>query len=799
MSAKLPQSLIGRGEVLSEFRRVLHTPGLPGVSLMLLTGEEGVGKTTLLRVAARDAREHGFAVVEGRALAVDMPRPFYLLRELFDSLTAQRERKSAPRDELRSLVGLGVSHPRGRDTISLPMGLLPFGASLESPAEREKRLLAALSGGAANLNEAEQELFDRLADHIEEVTAGKKHLFAIDDFQYVDRSSMEFLGYLCRRTRGQGMKLIAACRPEAEIPEMVRAYLDEMGREGLLHRLEVRRLTEEESHEFLGLISRGQEILPEVAKGWVASSRGNPLSLVQLFRGGVASVGISRTGAPHTGTVLAKLSEDDLRILSHASILGKSFRFHSLFQAVGGDEERLTEIVDSLMRNGIVKDLGNETFEFTKEEIWKEIYDSMSDSRRRVLHRKAAEAYEKEFPTPTPDTILEIGHHFYMGRVHDRSLLYNRYAATIATNAFSPDVAIRYLERAREDLSALPGDHRLEEAEVLKEIGEQHTAMGDATRAYELFGESLEKLPEEEETMRALLLLSRANSAREMDQLELARQYCEEALRLLDKAGHKRGLALAHRILGRAAAREGQLEAARTELETTIALLDPDEDAKEVAGCYIDLGNTFSDVDDKAEQTSAISFYRKAIQNLEKLRDYRELARAHNNLALTLMPAHPQEALEEIRMARDYSEKAKDRRGLGWRLFNGVEIYIAVGDIEGATRDNEEAGKILSQLNDRIGIQQIVLNRGILAQYRKSYEEAEKEYLEALRQAEELGYAPKLVEAHIRIASLYADLGRREKVLEEISHIRKLGEDTGDLVLNAVYAEVKRRVGYRPG
>jgi tetratricopeptide (TPR) repeat protein len=788
MSAKLPASLIGRNDDLAELSRLLHAPATQNVALILLSGEEGVGKSSLLRAAARDAREHGYMVLEGRPQAVELQQPFFLLHELLNSLATQRR---------RSQTTLG-----GRDRGALPMGLVAVGKSLESPEKREERLLAALSGREilavsgreTNRAEKEQDLFDQLADHLDEVSAEENLLLAIDDLHYADQASMDFLGYLSRRMRGKKTKVMATCRPDSEVPEMVRSILDEINREGLLHRLEVKRLTEEESQEFLKYLSRGRDIPTVTAREWFATSRGNPLALEQLFRGGITSADISKEGAVRASTVFAKLSEEDRGVISHASVLGKSFRFHTLHLMAGGDEEKISEVVDSLIHHGTLKERGGETYEFSNEELWREIYNSMSESRRRVLHKKAAEAYEKLYPDPTPDIIPEMAHHFYLGRVHAKALIYNRLAATLATDAFSPDVAISYLERALEDLAALPGDHRVEEADVLKDIGEQHDAMGNGARADEFYGKSLEKLPEEEVTLRALILLSRANSARQMDKLGLTRQYCAEAIGLLEKIGHKKGLAMAHRSLARAAYRADQYEVGKKEIEATLGLLDPKEDAKDVARCYIELGNVHSIMPEPSELVKATEYYQKAIQTLEPLHDYHELGRAHNNLAVIMMP-HPREALKELTEAGNCAEKAKDKRFLGWVLFNSVELHLHLGEEKEANQNNAEARQILSKFNDLIGMEQVTLNDGILAQHRKAYEDSEKAYLEALKRAEDLGYPKLVAEVLMHLAMTYADWGKKEDATKVITRIKAVGEDHVFSMNKSAYEDLKKRLG----
>jgi tetratricopeptide (TPR) repeat protein len=796
MTAGSSSSLIGRDDVLSEVHNILFEPDPQDLALILLQGEEGVGKSSLLHAVVRDARDHGCLVLEARPQAVDLPPPFFLLHEILNSLATQKKRDILPQEGLRSLVTLGISYPGGKDKVVLPMGLLPFGESLESPEEREERLLAALSGREQRRKEEKQELYTNLADHLEEAAAERKILIAIDDLRYAENASMDFIRFFSLRTRGRNVKLVAACRPDTDIPEAVHSVLNDLDSERLLRRVAVNRLSEEQSLEFLTRLARGRAIPSGISREWIFTSRGNPLALVQLFRRGITSVGPTGEGPARVSSLSSRLSEDDRRTLLNAAILGRSFRFDFLHQMVGGDEEGLAGSVDSLINRGIIKERGGEVYEFSNDEFWNEIYKSTIESRRRILHRKAAEVYQKQYPEPAPDIIPEMAHHLYFGRIHDKSLLFNRYAATLAAEAFSPEVAIQHLERAREDLAALPGNHRVEESDVLKEIGQEYGAIGNLARADEFYGESLKKLPEEETTMRALILLSRAGAVRLMDKLWLTRQYCEEAIQLLEKAGHRRGLAVAHRNLGLAAVKEGRLGVARREIEITLELLDPEKDAKYLASCYIDLGDIYGEMNTPAEQARAINFYRKAIHKLEPLHDYRGLARTHTNLAATIAPTQPREGLREHLEALSCARRCKDELVIGLVLSNCVEIQIVLGEVDDAAKYNTEARQLLAKLNNPLGLQQIAMNDGIIAQQRKSYAESEKAFMESIKRAEELGYAPKLIEVVVHLAAMYEEWGKRSEAVLQIRRIMKeIGEDKISPMNRPAYDALKTRLG----
>jgi tetratricopeptide (TPR) repeat protein len=493
---------------------------------------------------------------------------------------------------------------------------------------------------------------------------------------------------------------------------------------------------------------------------------------------------------------LAGLGEVEKRVLSYAASIGLEFGFSLLAAATEMVEEPLAESLERLVHKGILKELNwGDTYAFVQVVTLAQAYRDISSSRLRVIHKKVAEAYEKLHPDPTPDMIPEMGRQFHLGEVHDKSLLYNRYAARLAIGAFSPDVAIRHLERAREDLEALHGDHRLETADVLKEIGEQYSVMGDDARADEFYGESLKKLPQEEVTLRALLLLSRANAVREMDNLGLMRQYCEKAIQLLEKVGHKKGLAMAHRTLSRAAFKEGRAEEGKREIEITLGLLDPERDANEVARCYIELGNVLSSMPSSADQVKGIDCYRSAIQSLEALHDYKELARAHNNLATSMVESQPREALKELMVARGYAEKGKDRRFVGWVLFNTVEPHLALGEDKEAARNNDEARRIISKFSDPVAMQHIAFNDGVIAHYQRRYEDSERAYMESLRQAENIGYPMETVEVLIYLATNYADWGKKGEAIKTFARIREVGEDMIEPVVRTNYERLKKLLG----
>ncbi len=496
-----------------------------------------------------------------------------------------------------------------------------------------------------------------------------------------------------------------------------------------------------------------------------------------------------------TSLPLERLSEEERRVLAYASAIGKEFDFALLRSATGLSEEPLAELLEHLVHQGLLREHpGGERFSFVQEDVRMRLYREMTESRVRVLHRKIGDAYEQLYPDPPAEVLPELGRHYFLGRVHDRSYRYNRRSASLAREALAPEIAAHHLERARADLKELPGDHREDEAGLLLELGELYSLLNEDLKADRLYVEALELVPPQKTVLRALILLARADVARNQAQGDRGRELCADSLRLLEKEGHRRGLARVHRLLGRIASLEGNTRSAIEEGERSLELLDPKDDAREIARCYVDLGNAFSASAEPSSISKAVEYYRNALQMVEKLGDWHEASRACNNLAVAVGTNDPKEGVSWLEKGRTFAERAHDRRMVGWTLFNAVEFRLTLGQLDEAERDNREARRVLERLQDPIALQQIAMNDGLLAIRRGRFGEAEAAFQRSLRLAEDMGYPPQISEMHLRLALLYDAWGDPERAALELQRAEGLNVDAYAVSLVKAHRELREKL-----
>ncbi len=444
---------------------------------------------------------------------------------------------------------------------------------------------------------------------------------------------------------------------------------------------------------------------------------------------GRASPGVAAAGA---SPAVAQLSSEQLRILAYASAIGAEFDFDLLVAAMGLSEEVLAEELERLVHRGILRERpGGGRFGFEEEEVRARIYRSLTESRLRVLHRKIADVMETAHPSPSAVELAELGRHYFLGKVPEKSLKYNRLAAQKAREGEQPEVAVHHLERVLVDLAALGGGQSKLEAEVGETLGDLYYGLGNFRAADRYFTEALAKADTGDPHIHARLLLARAEVARENLDVESAVNGAAQALRLFGKADDRIGIAQTYRLLGRVAFQRGAYREALDQSMRALDALPPKSDPQLLGRLSIDIGNSFALLGPEV-RVEAIEWYERAVERLRQAGDWPELSRAYHNLAVTVGETRPQDGLEYIDQAREAAERAHDPRALGRSLLSGVELRIALGELEEAERDNEQAGRILDRLGDVLSLQSIAVNRGLIAEKRAQWEDAERAFLESL-------------------------------------------------------------------
>ncbi|MFF9473520.1 ATP-binding protein [Streptomyces roseolus] len=302
-----------------------------GGAVALLLGEPGIGKTALLRETVPLARAQGFLVSQGRA------------------------------EELHELAPLA----------SLASGLLHGDPPLLSGTD-----LADLAGH----HDQRIWLVERLAQLIEERSAGRPVLIAVDDVQWADPLSRFALSVLPARLLSSPVLWLLTSREDPELYG-----------QGPLTTLTLRPLSETALAELARDVIGGE--VPTRVRELLDGAGGNPFLAAEMLSG-LAATGADGPEPPERLVLgvrgrLADLRPDTLHFLRIGSVLGPAFSLTDAAALCGRPALGLSAEVDEAIAAALLHDDG-ERLQFRHDLLRQAVYADLAPSVRRALHREAA-------------------------------------------------------------------------------------------------------------------------------------------------------------------------------------------------------------------------------------------------------------------------------------------------------------------------------------------------------------------------------------------------------------------------
>ncbi|HEV2316073.1 MAG TPA: hypothetical protein VGV89_00660 [Thermoplasmata archaeon] len=468
----------------------------------------------------------------------------------------------------------------------------------------------------------------------------------------------------------------------------------------------------------------------------------------------MATTGEARTSGGSATVDLTQLDPESFRALAYASAIGTEFDFELLSDALGGDPEVLAERIERLVERGVFRERsGGGRFAFVSEEFRALVYQSMIESRLRVMHLKIAQTLERREPSPSDAVLSELGRHYFLGKVPQKAWEYNRRAGENALRDHQLDNALHHFERARRDLLLLPGNHTAQLARINEQVGDIQRTRGNPEAAEQAYVSALGGLPVKDRQARARVLLARAAMARESARAGDAQGFGQEALEIATEAGDLRGQAAAHRVRGRMAYEQGDYTTALDEAMVALDLLQRTGDKFALGECCTDIALAFSVMGPEVEE-DAIRWYRRAVEILEGTDARYAYYRALANLGVAVGRTDPVEALDILAKARAVAQRTASPQGMARALLLGVEFHLGLGQVEAAERDLAQARRALERIVDPRSNQLLSQTQGLFSERRGQWEEAAEAYRLAAERADQLGLKAIAGECEFRLARL---------------------------------------------
>ncbi|MBI1877173.1 MAG: AAA family ATPase, partial [Chloroflexi bacterium] len=316
----------------------------------------------------------------------------------------------------------------------------------------------------------------------------------LDDLHWADAASLELLTYLVRRLRGQPLCLLATWRSEstAAMPRL-QQLLAEAQRGGVATILTLPRLSQSAVAELIGSVASGANLTEpaNLEARLYQETEGLPFFLVEYLTV-LAKSGEVAAGADWTmpGGVrgllqsrLAGVSETGWQLLTTAAVIGRSFDFDTLRAASGRSDEEIVTSLEILIEQGLVAEVkgGRErglTYDFSHEKLRTLVYEEASLARRRLLHRRVAEALISRARGRYDLGALagQIAYHYRLTGQDSEAAEYFKLAGEHARSLYANAEALAHFR------AALALGHP-DAAALHEAIGDLHTLLGEYSAA----------------------------------------------------------------------------------------------------------------------------------------------------------------------------------------------------------------------------------------------------------------------------------------------------------------------------
>ncbi len=362
----------------------------------IIYGEAGIGKTRILEKSTENL-DNDFIFLRIACYEAETEFIFKLWDKIFESISHKIKEKNikVPTNIISNIVK------------SFPT----FNIGLSGDV---------LSANARTNNNSYIE--NDICDMFSIVSKVQKVVFVIDDLNWADKNSLELLCKVVFSNRFNIM-ILSSCRDEYR--DSLEKFYFNLYPNKIINSIKLNRFSYDETKELINMIT------PDYAKyseTIYAESEGNPLFITEIINSlnqGVNVRNMTDTMSAIINGRIIKLSPGARKLLAICSMFYEVFDVMTLSKITNESTFNIIELIEELISKNILKEINyadvNCGLIFTHQKIREYIYNTVSYSKRTVLHEAIGEYYETKLKNKVIDRI------YFANLIYHFTLSYNKY------------------------------------------------------------------------------------------------------------------------------------------------------------------------------------------------------------------------------------------------------------------------------------------------------------------------------------------------------------------------------------
>jgi tetratricopeptide (TPR) repeat protein len=443
--------------------------------LVLVSGEAGIGKTTLVDTVQERSVDLGFISLIGRCIP-GVSNPFLPFREALKRLTFKLQIRQDADSSQDSSVSKVVS-----------------GDSVFDEPDSEK-------------------IYFQVLNALKENAARRPIMIRLEDLHWVDSASIQLFYFLARNIRSMRVLMVGTYRtedlqktsPEAVHPLVL--HLQLLKNADMINEIELRELDLQEMRSLTESML-GHPMDPFLLERVYNESHGNPLFVVETIKLllGNGSIRLEddvwrstikgRIEIPSTVTEvvirrLEKLSREQRRIIDCAAVIGERFEPNLVEGCLKLEKTDLLDILEDMQKQQQLIVSEEQLYKFDHETIRRVAYEGISSARRRELHRLVGLLLEES--ATRERRYSELSYHFFNAKEAERCVRYSLLAGDETLSRGGAFEAIPYFQRAL-DIGPGTRDFDLNRVRAMEGLGDAYSFEGDAASASKLYEDVLKE------------------------------------------------------------------------------------------------------------------------------------------------------------------------------------------------------------------------------------------------------------------------------------------------------------------